>query len=171
MTQPTTLTAEDRLEIRDLVDAYAIAMDRTDMEAFPRLFTPEGALVVKAPGRDEPMGVFQGPGPDGVGLIARLMGDIYRATLHHITTHEAHVDGDAVRGTTYCLAYHMVDGEHGGDLETLGVRYNEAFVRTGDGWRMGVREAVRLWSQITPTPRSPLLIDRAAAAAQNGGRT
>jgi SnoaL-like protein len=164
-------TAEETIvglaEIRGLVDAYALAMDRNDIDAFPRLFVPDGALVVRAPGREKPLGTFRGPGPDGVGLIARLMSDLYRATLHHITTHEAVIDGDRATGTTYCLAYHMVDGEDGGSLETLGVRYDEQFARTPDGWRFEVRDATRLWSQITPTPYEPLLIDRAAARSRD----
>ena len=53
-------------------------------------------------------------------------------------------------------------------LETLGVRYEEEFVRTAEGWRIRVRDATRLWSQITPTPYEPLLIDRAAARARDG---
>ena len=161
-------TSMELAEIRRLVDAYALAMDRRDLEAFPRLFVPDGALVVRAPGREKPLGIFQGPGPDGVGLIARLLGDLYRATLHHITTHEATIDGDRATGTTYCLAYHVVDGADGGALETLGVRYEEEFVRTPEGWRIRVRDATRLWSQITPTPYEPLLIDRAAARARDG---
>jgi ketosteroid isomerase-like protein len=161
-------TSSELAEIRRLVDAYALAMDRRDLEAFPRLFVPEGALVVRAPGREKPLGIFKGPGPDGVGLIARLLGDLYRDTLHHITTHEASIDGDRATGTTYCLAYHVVDGEDGGALETLGVRYEEEFVRTAEGWRIRVRDATRLWSQITPTPYEPLLIDRAAARARDG---
>jgi hypothetical protein len=159
----------DLAEIRALTEAYAIAMDRNDLDAFPRLFVPDGALVVRAPGRDTPLGTFRGPGPDGIGLIARLMSDLYRATLHHITTHEARVDGGRATGTTYCLAYHMVAGEDGGALETLGVRYDEQLVRTPDGWRFAVREATRLWSQIAPTPYEPLLIDRAASRLRQSG--
>jgi len=158
-------SADDLIAIRDLVSAYAIAMDEADVEAFSRIFVADGALVVKDPGRERPAGVFRGPGADtGVALIAVLMNDLYRATLHHITTHTATVDGDRATGVTYCLAYHMCDDEQGERLETIGVRYDEEFVRTPDGWRMGTREATRLWSQITPTPRTPLVIDHAAAA-------
>jgi hypothetical protein len=149
-----------------LVHDYALAMDRADLDAFPRLFVPDGALVVRAPGRERPLGTFRGPGPDGVGLVATLMADLYQATLHHITTHAAVVDGDRATGTTYCLAYHVVAGDDGGALETLGVRYDEQFVRTDEGWRFAVRDATRLWSQSTPTPREPLLVDRAAAASR-----
>jgi SnoaL-like domain len=165
LAEPTTA---ELAEIRGLAEAYAIAMDTNDLEAFPRLFVPDGALVVRAPGRDKPLGTFRGPGPDGVGLIARLLADLYEATLHHITTHHASLDGDRATGTTYCLAYHVVAGDAGGALETLGVKYEEQLVRTSDGWRFKVRDATRLWSQITPTPRAPLLIDRAAARSRDG---
>jgi hypothetical protein len=159
------LSVSDQNEILQLVNAYAFAMDRNDLDAFPDLFVAQGALIVREPGREKPMGVFRGPGIDGVGMIAQLMSELYRATLHHITSHESHNDGDVTRGTTYCLAYHLVAGEDGGAVETLGVRYDETFLRTPDGWRFVNREATRLWSQSTPTPREPLLIDLAAAAA------
>jgi hypothetical protein len=168
----TSPTLETELaEIRRLVDAYALAMDQADVAAFARLFVPDGALVVRSLGRERPLGVFSGPGPDGVGMIARLLGELYRATLHHITTHEATIDGDRATGTTYCLAYHIVDDDDGRQLETLGVRYDEEFVRTTEGWRIGVREATRLWSQINPVPNTPLLIDRAAAGARGQATT
>jgi hypothetical protein len=154
------------MELRALVDRYAAAMDGTDLEIFERLFVPEGSLVVRAPDREKPLGVFHGPGPDGVGLITRLLRRHYQSTLHNITTHQATIDGDEATGTTYCLAYHVVGGEDGGALETLGVRYEDRFVRTRDGWRFHRRDATRLWSQTTPTPTHPLLIDRAAAAAR-----
>ena len=163
MSQSSDLSAQ-LAEIRSLVDRYAMAMDSGDLDVFPQLFVPDGALVVRAPNREKPLAIFTGPGSDGVGMIATLLGELYRATLHHITTHTATVDGDRATGVTYCLAYHMCDDEQGERLETIGVRYDEEFVRTPDGWRMGTREATRLWSQITPTPRTPLVIDHAAAA-------
>ena len=159
---------QDKLEIRDLVMAYATAMDTVDLDSFARIFVPDGALVVKAPGREKPMGVFRGPGAEsGVALIAALMDELYDATLHHITTHTATVSGDRATGTTYCLAYHVVDDTEGARLETIGVRYDEEFIRTDEGWRMGIREATRLWSQIAATPRIPLLVDRAVGARLN----
>jgi hypothetical protein len=146
------------------VEAYAVAMDETDLEEFPRLFVPEGFLVVRQAGIEKPLGVFREPG--GIGLIASLLDQLYESTLHNITTQVATISGDSATGITYCLAYHIVGGEDGGALETLGVRYEESFVRTDAGWRIHSRDATRLWSQTTPTPREPLLIDRAAARAR-----
>jgi SnoaL-like protein len=157
---------QDLIDIRALVDDYAIAMDGEDLDAFKRLFVPDGALIVRAPGRERPLGVFRGPGTDGVALVAKLLREHYESTLHNITTHRVRIDGDEARGWTYCLAYHVVGGDDGGALETLGVHYEEHFVRTPHGWRFNTRDATRLWSQTTATPKHPLVIDRAAAAAR-----
>lgn len=153
---------DDLVEIRKLVDAYAAAMDDSDLDAFPRLFVPDGALVVRVLGRDDPVATFTGPGPDGIGLIARMMRDLYAATTHHVTTHDASIDGERATGTTYCLAHHLT-AEDNPSLETLCVRYVEEFVNTDGGWKMRVRDVTRLWSQIAPAPRTPLLLDRTAA--------
>jgi hypothetical protein len=154
---------EHLAEIRGLVDAYAVAMDEADLETLPRLFVPDGRLIVRALDREKPLAVFGASGPDGVGLIARLLHELYRATLHSITTHHVHLDGDEALGSTYCLAYHVIAGDA---VETLAVRYAERFVRTPEGWRFHTRDATRLWSQVTPTPQRPLLLDHAAARAR-----
>jgi hypothetical protein len=165
MNSPTEETDAQLSEIRRLVDRYALAMDGADLAVFAELFVPEGKLLVRDSDR-RLLGAFEGPGPDGVGLIAQLLAKLYASTLHHITTHVATIDGDRAAGSTYCLAYHVVAGADGGALETLGVSYREQFVKTPSGWRFDVRDATRVWSQITPTPRSPLLIDHAAAEAR-----
>lgn len=153
---------EDEREIKRLALRYAVAMDEVDLDAFHDIFVPEGALVVRAPGREKPMGVFQGPGVDGVGMIAKLLGELYESTMHHVTGQLYDVDGDTAKGKTYCLAYHIVNDDQGRRLETLGVVYTDSFVRTPDGWRMHTRDVIRQWSQITDTPREPLLVDLAA---------
>jgi hypothetical protein len=154
-------SSADADAIRRLTEAYALGMDAADPEAFFDLFVPDGALIVRSACREEPLGVFSGP--EGVGRIASLLGELYRATMHHITSHIAEVDGDRADGTTMCLAYHLASGEEGEVLETLGVRYEETLVQTGDGWRFQARDATRVWSQITPVSADPLLVDRAAA--------
>ncbi|HEY4279605.1 MAG TPA: nuclear transport factor 2 family protein [Conexibacter sp.] len=157
---------QDRAALRRLVDEYALAMDNADLEAFHKLFVPDGALIVRRQGRKEPMGTFTGPGTDGVALIALLMNEHYWATMHNVTTHVSKVDGDSATGTTLCLAYHVIERDDNGTpaLETLAVRYEESFVRTAEGWRFRTRDVVRLWSQVTPTPYEPLVVDRAAGA-------
>ncbi|WP_196073163.1 nuclear transport factor 2 family protein [Nakamurella alba] len=165
----TTPDLRTEHELRRLAERYAVAMDRTDLDELARLFVPDGRLEVRAPGREATMGVFHGPGPDGVGRIALLLGELYESTMHHITGQVVHPDPDGnpdrATGLTYCLAYHIVnDTANGGgrSLETLGVQYEDTFVRVDGRWRFAVRGALRVWSQITDTPRTPLIVDRAA---------
>jgi hypothetical protein len=159
----------DAAELRRLVEIYAQAMDAGDPAGFHDIFVPEGALIVLAPGSQEPMGSFDGSGADGVGMIAGLLSELYRDTMHHITNHIVDVDGDAASGITYCLAYHLCKDADGDRIETLGVTYADTYVRTGDGWRIHTRRATRVWSQIEPLDTSPLLVDRAAGRRTRGG--
>ena len=159
----STGTTTDRAEIARLVHAYAVAMDEADPGAFLHLFIPAGSLVVLAPGRERPLAVFDRPGPEGIGMIATLMGEIYESTQHHVTSHVATIEGDRAGGTTYCVATHVLVEDGLRNLETLCVRYAEEFVRTPDGWRFGERRVTQMWALSTPAPRRPLAIDRAAA--------
>lgn len=154
--------SEALAELRALVDQYALAMDGPAIDVLERLFVPDGTLVVKDLGRERPAAVFEGPGPTGIGLLVLLMRRHYRATMHHITTHHAAIDGQRASGRTYCIANHMLEDEQG-TVETLAVRYQEDFVRTEAGWRFRAREVTRMWSRIERIPREPLLLDRLAA--------
>ena len=159
----------DAAELRRLVEVYAQAMDAGDPDGFHDIFVPEGVLIVLAPGSQKPMGSFEGPGPEGVGLIAGLLSEVYRDTMHHITNHTVEVDGDGATGITYCLAYHLCDDADGERIETLGVTYADTYVRTAAGWRIHTRRATRIWSQIEALDTSPLLVDRAAGRRARGG--
>jgi len=155
----------DEAELRRLVESYAMAMDRGDAEGFHDLFTADGALVVLASDGTRELGTFRGPGPDGVGLVARLIGERYCHTMHHVTNHIVSIDGDTSTGTTYCLAYHLREDER---IETLGVSYADSYVRTDAGWRIRMRRATRVWSQIEALDSRPLLVDRAAMDVRRG---
>jgi hypothetical protein len=165
-----SMITDDLIELRRLVDRYGVAMDSADPDVLPELFLPGGTLVVLAVGREKPLATFTGTGPDGIGMIAILMQNVYQSTMHSVTTHEATVCGNTATGTTYCVAYHVAAGDDGNVLETLGVRYYDRFVRTADGWRFEQRDVTRLWTQSGPASRAPLAIDRAAAAAAAASR-
>jgi hypothetical protein len=152
----------DVVALRRLVEVYAEAMDDGDPDGFHDIFVPKGSLIVLAPGSDEPMGSFEGFGPDGVGMVAGFLSDLYRDTMHHVTNHTVEVDGDEASGITYCLAYHLCSDADGERIETLGVSYADTYVRIAAGWRIHTRRATRIWSQIEQLDGSPLRVDRAA---------
>lgn len=146
----------DHLELRALVDRYAIAIDRRDRETLRRLFVPDGGIDVHLAGRDEPVARLRGETGMG-GLVDAL--EIYADTLHLVGNFAATIDGDTATAVTYCVAHHWyVEGEESFD-ERLYVVYDDHFARTPDGWRFTVREIRRRWTETQPAGQRPLQVD------------
>jgi hypothetical protein len=139
-------------ELRNLAERYAAAMDAADPVALAGVFAPDGALIIRtASGRR--LSEFRG---ERLGAVARLLGETYASTLHHVTTQI--VDVEAGTGTTWCLAQHVTRER---TLESVGVRYGETFTRVDGEWRFAARDVTALWVKVEPLPRVGLAIDRA----------
>ena len=125
----------DQIAVRDVVLAYARAVDAMDVEAVARCFTPDCAY----------------DGSLASGTIADALATLraafarYTRTMHFMGTQDARVDGDRAEALTYCTAYHVrTDGLHA----TVGVRYRDALVRTASGWRIARRSVRTAWSRL-----------------------
>jgi SnoaL-like domain len=142
----------DLLELRRLVDAYAVAVDDRDPDALSALFAEGGALLVYEAGSDELQHAYRN------GELAQLTTDLERAyarTFHLVGNAVVDVDGDRATGTVYCLASHIRDGSRGATIATMPVRYRDRYVRTGDGWRFHERVATVLWRERGPAQWPP----------------
>jgi 3-phenylpropionate/cinnamic acid dioxygenase small subunit len=124
----------DREAVRDLLCAYARAVDGKDLAAVAACFTADCAYE----------------GTLGRGTIADALASLERAfarydrTMHCLSTQQVEVDGDAARAETYCVAYHVrPDGAH----LTTGVRYLDELVRTHTGWRIRRRRVRIEWTR------------------------
>jgi ketosteroid isomerase-like protein len=134
VTDPVAARLADRLAIGDLAHAYADAVDRRDLDAVTRLFTPDCAYE----------------GRLGIGTIADALTVLrdaftrYVRTMHCMSTQLVTVDGDCGRAETACVAYHVrPNGRH----FTVGVRYRDDVVRTPEGWKIAHRVVETLWSR------------------------
>jgi ketosteroid isomerase-like protein len=122
----------DRDAIRDVVHAYARAVDAKDLAGVAACFTADCAYE----------------GSLGRGTIAEALATLrtamerYTVTMHFLGTHAATVDGDAARAETYAVAHHV--RRDGGRL-VVGVRYQDRLVRTPDGWRIAARAVRTDW--------------------------
>jgi uncharacterized protein (TIGR02246 family) len=143
------VNSADRSAIRDLVEAYAAAVDRADGAAVAALFVPDGRLVLwMAPGAEEPTGVRQGRTEIGAAVdgIAR-----YRATHHTVSSVVVNgVDRDTARGETRCAAHHVEETDGEVRDRVLYIRYDDTFRRDGDGWRFQRREVRVQWVSLLP---------------------
>jgi ketosteroid isomerase-like protein len=142
------VTAIDRQELLELVDAYALAVDRTDGAGVAALFAEDGVLALWM----DPASPDQTGERRGRDQIARAIDGLaqYRATHHTVSATQASVDGDAATGETSCTAHHVeVDGAKQRD-RVLYIRYIDTFIRTAAGWRFSRREVHVQWVSLLP---------------------
>lgn len=152
------LDAGDRLALRGLVDAYAVAVDRRDVPGFLALFTPDATLATFEPdGRRR----SAHHGHDELSAIPPALAR-YERTLHLVSTHhvEAAVDddpdSDEATGVAYCEAHHHrpsdpAGGEQAAETDkVLFIRYVDHYARRGPGWLIRAREVHVIWSEERP---------------------
>jgi hypothetical protein len=145
---------DDRTRLRELVDAYALAADRRDDEAFVALFTEHATLTIGQPGA--PTATFEGA--DGLRAATAPL-DAYHATMHLVGNHVCEVDDDgaAATGTTYCLANHLAAAGNGVENLRMVIRYEDRYTRGSDGaWRFAARDLAILWTERVPASVAPL---------------
>ena len=137
----TELSVADRVELRGLVDAYAVAADRRDGDAIADLFSSDGALqlfdqpdITRAPidVRESRAALVAGP--------RRL--DRYLSTSHFVGQQVLEIRSLGVTGTVYCLANHLYrDGDQVMSF-VVHVRYLDDYVRSDGTWRFRLRRVV-----------------------------
>lgn len=132
------------MEIRGLMDRYAVACDSLDWVAFRQLFTADCVLDYAE---------FGGHRGDLETTVAWLSKGLARyAGLHHnMTTHHCELNGSTAKAITYFLAYHTTieDGEE--TMMELGGFYKDRLVKQADGWRICERADLGMWLR-SPIP-------------------
>lgn len=133
------LSPEDRREIRELVDNYAVLVDSKDYEGVARLFLPEGCLVAPdPPARLTPTRALQGRA-----AIKRELSqlDAFSLTFHGVVGQLTTSDGDgSATGQVNAVAHHVRLGGRGAQDLVWHLRYHDQYARTVDGWRFANRE-------------------------------
>jgi 3-phenylpropionate/cinnamic acid dioxygenase small subunit len=126
----------DLLAIRDVIDRYAIALDRRDWEHLRRCFTEDCHADYERFGswtEREPFVAW-------LDSIHRDLGP----TLHRITNHQIEVDGDRAMATSYLDALLQLR-QHDQDLLHVVGKYVDELVRTEGGWRISDRRVETFW--------------------------
>lgn len=130
---------DDRLEIDDLLSAYAAAVDAKDWDGLASLFTPDAQLDYTS--SQGPRGSLDQVLPflqQGLGLFS--------VTQHLITNRQIAVDGDAATSSAYLFnPMGRDDGQGGLSMLAVGGRYETRYRRTPDGWRIAEHVATILW--------------------------
>ena len=141
------LAAQDlvvRMELRRLVDEYALAADAFDNERFVALFTADGTFSATAAGATEPFITASG-GEE----LARVpdANRVFEQTFHEMANHVVEIEGDRATGVVYCLGRHLLPVNASGVQEALvlPVRYYDEYVKTDAGWRFASRRIQFTW--------------------------
>jgi hypothetical protein len=134
----------DRIEIRTLMDRYALACDSGDWETFRQLFTADSVLDYTE---------FGGGRGDLESTVSWLSSGLSKyAGLHHnMTTHYCELSGQTAKSITYFIAYHTSIEGRGEAMMELGGFYKDRLVRQPDGWRISERVDLAMWLR-TPLP-------------------
>jgi 3-phenylpropionate/cinnamic acid dioxygenase small subunit len=123
----------DRLEIADLLNRYATALDGRDWELLASCFTEDAKVDY------DTSGVFGRT--DFVEHCATGLARM-KSTQHYVTNVVVAVDGDDATSASYVLAQHVRLDDV---MFTLGGTYHDTLVRAGDGWRVADRRFVTAW--------------------------
>jgi ketosteroid isomerase-like protein len=130
----------DRMEIRDLVTRYAVAVDRKDWAAVRACFTDDATCDYAW---------FQGDVTTVLELIERGLSR-FESTMHLVGNHLAEVDGDAASAETYTLCHHRFRAPEGAIDRIAALRYLDGLVRTPQGWRIRRRDVAVDWERADP---------------------
>jgi hypothetical protein len=124
----------DRLELTELVTAYANAIDERAFERLDAVFLPDAWIDYTA------MGGIAGHYPQVRAWLPAAL-QPFTAFMHLTGNLAFEIDGDTATGKVACInpmVLPRADGQ-GHDTLFLGLWYLDRYVRTAKGWRIGER--------------------------------
>jgi ketosteroid isomerase-like protein len=137
---------EDRLAIRELVEAYAHRADRRDAKGQMALFTEDTHFVVYMNAKD--------PTPSqelhGREALAPVFAELnkYDATTHFVGQSTIFtLAPDRATGEAYCLAHHVTVEDGKRRLMIASLRYLDTFVKIDDVWLFSERRLYVDWME------------------------
>ena len=140
--------AADRLEIRELVDAYAHCADRRDAKGQMSLFTKDTHFVVFMDARSQKPSIELNRREE----LAPVFGELnkYEATTHFMGQSTVVLDGDRATGETYCIAHHVSASEGKRTLFIASLRYYDVFAKVEGKWLFAERKIMVDWTDTRP---------------------
>lgn len=140
MTNTTSLA--DRIAIDEVLARYCRGVDRCDASELERVFAADAVIDYGdgAKPRDETIAALM----QGLGAM--------RLTHHNIGNVLCEIEGETARAETYCVAYHVLPGAEGDEIElVVGGRYLDSLRKDDDGaWLITERLYVMDWNRTAP---------------------
>lgn len=141
-------SVDDVVLLRQLVDRYADAVDRRDVEHFRALFGEEGTLTLPPLGGSEATVLTGSAVSEGLEPLA-----VYERTFHHVGGAVFDVTGDAATGTVHCSAHHY-ERTHNGPIDlVMHIVYDDRYHRSAGRWSFASRVVDVRWTEAHPAHR------------------
>ncbi|MGV0626544.1 nuclear transport factor 2 family protein [Mycolicibacter minnesotensis] len=129
----------DRWQIQQLLVDYCTAIDTGDFDGLDAVFTADAYIDYRA------MGGIDGRFPEVKAWLAEVLPN-FAGYAHMLGLPAIRVDGDAATARTFCFNPMVFGGEQAPTM-LLGLWYDDAFVRTADGWRMSRRGEIKCFQK------------------------
>ncbi len=135
---------EDRMALKNLVDTFSVLADHKDIDKQVLLFT-ENATVASVVN-----------GQPGMKLTGRKqIGDAFAnylslfETVYHINGQQTvTLQGNTAKGISYCLVT-LIGTQNGKKIKTtMGVYYNDEFIKQGGRWFIATRTSNFAWQEV-----------------------
>jgi len=127
---------------RDLVNQYARAVDRRELDDLCAIFTQDGRI--HGPG-------FEFQGLEGFVKMFQSLAQNFKVTQHRFFNQTIEIDGDQASGETYAQAAHIVETPEGEwQCHDWAIRYQDHFEKQGEQWKFKSRELIVDWTQTSP---------------------
>ena len=131
----------DRFEILDLMNRYALAVDRRDWDLYRSVFAPDARIDYRDSGGE--VGALE-PIVEWLSAVLAPFAGLQHNMGNHLVEFDA--DGDTARACTYFLAVHTsLDGRGEEVLLRVGGFYQDRLVRRDPGWRIAERVELSTW--------------------------
>lgn len=127
----------DRADIVQLTIDYCWALDTGRWDDLRHVFTADAVTDLGQGGQDGIDAIIE--------RVSTALGPL-DDSQHMVTNHQITVTGDQAEGRCYVQAQHIRRGAEGGELYTVGGRYEDRYRRTADGWRITERKIVSMWT-------------------------
>jgi ketosteroid isomerase-like protein len=134
------MQADDYIAIMNLAAQYSHSLDECDWDGLGDCFTSDA--VVEFTANPDPL-----RGRQAIVEFIRTGRKRFDVTQHVIGTPSVQVEGDTAKASFYVMAQHVVSRDGQTRTCLVGVRYDDDFQRTGEGWRLAHRRTRRLWTE------------------------
>lgn len=132
---------EDRIAIKNLVDTFSILSDQKEAQKQTLLFTENASVETLRGG--QVVSSLKGRKQIGDAFAAFL--DNFETVYHINGQQTVALNGDKASGISYC-AVTLIGTENGRKMKTtIGVYYNDEYVRENNRWLIANRKATFAW--------------------------